>query len=75
MEDVHGLTDMIAQKYKDFPDLVRYDVMMPWEWKAPPKWVDTNTGGDYGQVIESRKSTSQRPWQDRIKAMKRPKGV
>lgn len=64
----------IEQKYKDFIDLDRYCFIVPWSYKAPPRYQNKYTGGDY------QEDTVKLPgWQKRLKTklatLQRPEGA
>ena len=77
-EEEMGLTDKVAEKYKDFPDLLRYHSVCFWNFKDYDRHVDRFTGKDYGETI---KSSIRGPveeefnWRRAIKQITRPAGV
>ena len=76
-EEEMGLTDKVANKYKDFPDLVRYDAVTFWDYIELGRHKDRFTGSDYEETIkpaDKEEGEEQFNWQDVIREVARPEG-
>jgi hypothetical protein len=51
-EEEHGITDKVANKYKDFPDLLRYHSVVYWDYEELLRHPDRYTGSDYKETVD-----------------------
>ena len=76
-EDEMGPTDKVANKYKDFPDLVRYHAVNFWDYTELDRFKDKFTGSDYEETIKPSdqvEGEEQFNWQKVIQEVARPEG-
>lgn len=77
-EEEHGITDKVANKYKDFPDLARYSAVVHWDYVDLDVYHDRFTGGDYEQTIKPQEQIAGETydWRSEIKSVvPRPEGA
>lgn len=69
-EEIHGISEDVEERFKDFIDLLRYALVVPWSYTPPPKFKFSIEGVDYGE------EKPREDWRRTIKrvAAERPSG-